>query len=284
MPQTQYAKKPFALEIQNITNLKCIVQKVLFNKAKNGKPYTRIEMEDNKRRKITGVIFDNWNKNVKEGNIITVSGALKTFKTGKHSIDIKQLTLVQPIQQKNTPEKKETPENSKTEQNKENTIKTECKKIADLIQDPVLHSFVINILTKHKEFFTAPGGKIYHDTNQNGLAKHSCDVAKIAIALAKETNANIDIVTAGALLHDLGKVVYAKDFSTKADIINAVTEKLLLQESQQTPVNETILEQLIRIALSHQGSKENGAYIAPKTLEEKIISIANELDIFRKRK
>ena len=293
MPQTQtYAGKPLPLEIQEVTGMKYVVEKVLFNTAKNGKPYTRIEMKDTRKKNVTGVIFDKWKKEIKEGDIVTVSGTLKKFRKGKYSIDIKEITpaqVITPNMQTSKPqETKNDPapaqNNKNTDSNaQENTIKIECKKIIDFIQDPNLHKFVMDTLTKHKEFFTAPGGKMYHDTHPGGLAEHSCRVARIALAIAKELSANIDLVIAGAVLHDIGKIAYNKNLSTKAEEINAISEKILVEQAAEAHLNPETLNNLIRIALSHQETKDNGAYFNPKSLEEKIVAVANTLDILKQQ-
>ena len=284
------------VEMQNVSELLCFVKRVFFNKDRNGNPYTRIEMENKRHQEITGIIFQKWNREIKKDDIIKVAGTLKKFKSKKYSMEIQKFThlnkLQQPVQVEETPslqqpvQVEETPSQpvKPSSKNKEEIqIRLETKMFIDLIQNEQIKTFLTSLFTKHNEFFTAPGSKFYHDTEKGGLAKHSLSVAKIALAVSKAINADNDIVIAGSLIHDLGKIAYLKEPDRAASTINAVTEKILIKESAATPIDSVILEKLIHIALSHQNSKEKGAYIEPKTIEEKIVAAANDLDIFSKR-
>src|SRR5205085_12316619 len=51
-----------------------------------------------------------------------------------------------------------------------------------------------------------PGSVSGHHAKLGGLLQHIVEVATIARATAKTCRANVDLVTAGVLLHDIGKL------------------------------------------------------------------------------
>jgi 3'-5' exoribonuclease len=58
-----------------------------------------------------------------------------------------------------------------------------------------------------EQFERAPGSTKGHHAKIGGLLQHTVEVANIAVTSARAIRkANVDLVTAGALLHDVGKV------------------------------------------------------------------------------
>ena len=56
-------------------------------------------------------------------------------------------------------------------------------------------------------FFIAPAAKDNHHNYESGLLQHSVEVTNIALSIASNfKNINLDLLTTGALLHDIGKV------------------------------------------------------------------------------
>jgi 3'-5' exoribonuclease len=138
-----------------------------------------------------------------------------------------------------------------------------------------------------KEFSRAPGGKLWHHAYIGGLLEHTLAVAHIAETIAGlYPEIKIDILLAGALLHDIGKIreyrtVGLIDFSDEGRLHghisighNMVAERI--QTISGFP--KELRDELLHLILSHQGSKENGSPIPPMTLEAMILYYADELD------
>jgi 3'-5' exoribonuclease len=51
-----------------------------------------------------------------------------------------------------------------------------------------------------------PASTVGHHAELGGLLRHTCEVASIGITIAGEAGADADLVLAGALLHDIGKL------------------------------------------------------------------------------
>jgi 3'-5' exoribonuclease len=137
------------------------------------------------------------------------------------------------------------------------------------------------------EFARTPGATRGHHALVGGLLLHSCEVAEIARASAKTMNGNVTLVTAGALLHDIGKVqAYAVDLSgfefTRAGQLlgHIVLGSLMLDERLATlPKSEQLSEEqrleLHHFIQSHHGQLEYGAAVRPMTLEAEILHFAD---------
>src|SRR5665213_2273758 len=74
-------------------------------------------------------------------------------------------------------------------------------------------------------FERTPGSPSSHHAKVGGLLLHTFEVASIARATARTTRANQDLVLAGALLHDIGKV---EAYEVSATGFSITTSGLLL--------------------------------------------------------
>ncbi|MCL4331903.1 MAG: tRNA (cytidine(56)-2'-O)-methyltransferase [Candidatus Thermoplasmatota archaeon] len=105
------------------------------------------------------------------------------------------------------------------------------------------------------------------------LVEHSLAVGKIAMELALRCHADIAVVRAGALLHDVGR--------TKSHGINhAVEGGAILNRREIAPVVVSIVERHIGAGIDEKEALELGLPprdYTPRTLEEKIVAQADNL-------
>jgi 3'-5' exoribonuclease len=112
-------------------------------------------------------------------------------------------------------------------------------------------------------------------------------VTNIARTTAKTMNANVDLVVAGALLHDIGKVeAYGIDGGVFANtpcglLLGHVVLGCLMLERRLAALGQTIcsagqLLDLQHMILSHHGSLEFGSPVQPMTTEAEIVHWADE--------
>lgn len=137
------------------------------------------------------------------------------------------------------------------------------------------------------DFARTPGATRGHHAVVGGLLLHSCEVAEIARVSAKTMGGNVTLVTAGALLHDIGKTqAYAVDLSgfdfTRAGMLlgHIVLGSLMLDERLATlKASEKISDEqrleLHHFIQSHHGIPEYGAAVRPMTLEAEILHFAD---------
>lgn len=136
-------------------------------------------------------------------------------------------------------------------------------------------------------FERAPGSTAGHHAKIGGLLLHTFEVASIARATARTTRANQDLVFAGAMLHDIGKVeayeISAAGFShTPCGLLlgHIVLGALMLERALArlgSPVcSEGQVLELQHMILSHHGTLEFGSPVQPMTAEAEIIHWADE--------
>lgn len=166
----------------------------------------------------------------------------------------------------------------------------DCYELASDIKHDLLRHVCWEALERLKlEWLTAPGAKTIHHAYIGGTLVHTASVAKIAKAIASAMpQANVDLTTAGALLHDIGKLwTYEMD-----GLIVTMTPTGILQdhlymgaryvEDLATSLSEgedrELILLLVHIILSHHGHQEYGSVIPPMSMEAHIVHAADLLD------
>ena len=139
-----------------------------------------------------------------------------------------------------------------------------------------------------EQFERAPGSTKGHHAKIGGLLQHTVEVANIAVTSARAIRkANVDLVTAGALLHDVGKVeayeIGPGGFAATPCglLVGHVVLGLLHVERRLTtlgepPCTEGQLLELRHMILSHHGKLEFGSPVVPMTLEAQIVHQADD--------
>jgi 3'-5' exoribonuclease len=135
-----------------------------------------------------------------------------------------------------------------------------------------------------RRYGQCPASIAGHHAKIGGLLKHTTEVAAIARTIARVAGGDPELILAGALLHDIGKLeAYAWDgiFDyTEAHyllghvVLGARMLDRRLRESGQpcTPREHELLEHLI---LAHHGQLEFGSPVRPVTLEAEILHWAD---------
>ncbi len=134
-------------------------------------------------------------------------------------------------------------------------------------------------------FKRAPGAMTIHHAWLGGLLEHSVGVARIARAAAKNyEGVDVDLITAGALLHDVGKM---RELEVTTNIKvgeegmlrgHTVIGEEMVREKARGLLDEVTLRKLSHIILSHLGRHEYGAPKLPMFAEAAIVYYADELD------
>ncbi len=136
-------------------------------------------------------------------------------------------------------------------------------------------------------FERAPASTGGHHAVIGGLLLHTYEVASIARATARTTRANRDLVFAGAMLHDIGKVeayeVGAAGFTPSPCglllghvVLGALMLERALARLGYQVCSEGQLLELQHMILSHHGTLEFGSPVQPMTLEAEIVHWADE--------
>lgn len=139
----------------------------------------------------------------------------------------------------------------------------------------------------YKQFIKNPAAMRFHHAYVGGLLVHSVDVAMLAIAMAGQIdNANTDIIIAGALLHDIGKVKEISSeigfpYTEAGRMLGHISLGMMLVEKIAEQVYELTLadkQHLLHVLASHHGSIEKGSPVPCTTKESFIVHYADELN------
>jgi 3'-5' exoribonuclease len=153
---------------------------------------------------------------------------------------------------------------------------------------PPLGQLVLRVLDHYREeFLVCPAALRYHHPYLGGLLEHTWFVTRHALAsLEIYPELNRDLVLAGAILHDLGKIKElanppAPERTVPGHLLGHIVLgwEMVRSEAQALNFSDPILlVQLEHIILSHHGSMEFGSPILPKTREALLVNFLDDLD------
>ena len=166
------------------------------------------------------------------------------------------------------------------------------KLIADIKRED-LRKFVEAVFFTHNLWDKVtlwPAAISLHHAYTGGLLEHSVSVALGAKGIAShyadfKIPVNMDLVIAGALLHDIGKteaytIAPTPLIATKGNVIEHVTlgYTMFMKFAEKEHLAEDLTLALGHILISHHGRREFGSPVLPGTPEAMIVSAADDLD------
>lgn len=159
------------------------------------------------------------------------------------------------------------------------------------VQDPNVKAILLAFLddpTIAKGLPLAPAAKGIHHAYAGGLADHILSVMKLAHRMADHyPMADRDLLVAGALLHDIGKVTELSyvngnfDYSDEGRLVGhlVMTAQMIREKALALPGFPRELEwHLTHIVLAHHGQLEYGSPKLPVTIEAHIVHAIDSLD------
>ena len=168
------------------------------------------------------------------------------------------------------------------------------KKEISLIENTQLKN-LLNLLFNDSEFVklyaSSPSAMTHHHNYIGGNLEHSVGVVRLCKNICEMyDNVDNDLVTAGAILHDIGKL---KEYKTgaaieKTDVGNFIghivigdrwiREKIAQFKKKGKEFDQVLEDKLCHIILSHHGKYEYGSPRMPKTIEAAVIHAADLMD------
>ena len=157
----------------------------------------------------------------------------------------------------------------------------------NLIKDNDIRTLVNFIITKeYDKFTTYPAAVSVHHNIKSGLMLHTLNVVRNAITIANNyKDIDYDILIAGALLHDIGKVY---EYTVTGTISNeglfadhiSIGSRIFIQAAEVLDVNllKRDIYHINHIILSHHGKLEWGSTKIPATKEAFIVHQADYID------
>jgi 3'-5' exoribonuclease len=163
----------------------------------------------------------------------------------------------------------------------------ELQRRIDGVADPGIQALLRRVVADHGDRLRVwPAARTVHHAYRSGLLEHILQVARVGEALAAIYDADADLVFAGALLHDIGKLYeidYSRvgTYSLEGNLVGHIPLGLMLIREAATGLpslserTRTLIEHLVA---SHHGSLEFGSPVTPMTVEAFILSAADDLD------
>lgn len=252
--------------------------------AKNGKPYLTLKLMD-KTGEVDAKVWDNADQ---VGSLFDRNDFLAV--RAKASVYLGKMQLI-------VSELKRVPEESvdladflpEAERNIGEMVQ-ELNALLETVKDPDLGRLLRSFFHDPElmaQYRVAPAAKGMHHVYLGGLLEHSLAVAKLVDAMVPlYQGLNRDLLIAGALLHDIGKVremTYLRcfDYSDEGKLIGHITigVEMLQERLARLPGFPLELGMLLKhMLLSHHGQYEYGSPKRPKTIEATILNYLDDLD------
>lgn len=247
----------------------------------NGNQYANIELQD-KTGKIEGKKWSIDSEDIyvfTPGNIVSINGEVLLYKGNlqvkiysgreldKRAVDLSRFLIQSDYSLENLKERYNT--------------------LLNQIEDSEINNLVKTIFAKYeREIFSYPAAKTNHHNYLRGLITHSISMAEIASFVgSKYDNINLDILIAGALLHDIGKIIELSGpeittYTTEGQLLGHISIgfSMLKDECNKLNIDKEKSTQLQHIVLSHHGKFEYGSPVLPATKEAILLSMIDDMD------
>jgi 3'-5' exoribonuclease len=156
------------------------------------------------------------------------------------------------------------------------------------VRDPFLRVLLNRIIADHEEQLREwPAALAVHHAYRGGLLEHVIQMIDIGRYLARAYAVREDLVIAGVVLHDIGKLrelsydAGITSYSRDGNLVGHLGLGLILLHETANGISgfpEDLRAHLAHLVLSHHGTKEHGSPVEPKTLEAFILASIDELD------
>jgi 3'-5' exoribonuclease len=286
MQKEHVVGKMFVSEIRDRSQVDSVflVKEKITAMAKNGKPYLTLRLMD-KSGEVDAKIWDNVDAiaaTFDKDDFIAIRSKATVY-LGKMQLVVSELRRV--------PDEEVTLANFLPEA--ERAIAEMERELSDLVAT-LGDRHLKQLLTAFFDdpsfmagYRTAPAAKGMHHVYLGGLLEHSLAVARLVDRIVPlYADLNRDLLIAGALLHDVGKVremAYLRsfDYTDEGKLIGHITigvemihEKVVAMDGFP-PQLAMLLKHLV---LSHHGQYEFGSPKRPKTVEATILNYLDDLD------
>jgi 3'-5' exoribonuclease len=156
------------------------------------------------------------------------------------------------------------------------------------VRDPHIRVLLNRITADHEvELREWPAALQIHHAYRGGLLEHKLKMAETGRFLARAYDANEDLVLAGVLLHDIGKLQELRydpggaTYTRDGNLIGHIGLGLILIREAINGISgfpDDLRAQIEHLIVSHHGSRDRGSPVEPRTIEAFILSMVDELD------
>ncbi len=258
-----------------------LLQNVTQRTTKDGRPYLLLILRDNtgQANAVFWDVPDYVNTWAKSGTVALVTGRVVSYK------DTLQITITDLSQAENPDMSDFLAASQRSREEMIAELKQFIGRLAEPWQGLVAHILLDDAFLP--QFANAPAARSMHHAYISGLMEHTLSMATLADYLADHyPHVNRDLLIAGTLLHDLGKVYeYSVDgefaFSEDGRMVGHIVRAIVIIEAAAAELNTLSPEQIrhiIHLIASHHGTLEYGSPATPKTLEAILLHQIDSLD------
>lgn len=266
---------------QQVAGKFLILDKV-YRKTKDGKDMYNLKLGD-ASGEIDSVVWENCNVTgqLEAGAVIGVLGDLGSF-SGRVQITAKRIKVLE-----------EDPGDYVKQAENLEALKAHFLELLHSIQDPYLKPLMAQIFTPdtRESFFRAPAAKRIHHNYPGGLLEHTCFVADICLkAAGSYPIIHRDLLLAGALLHDVGKIMEYKNgvspqYTMEGKLLGHIvmgsemlSQQIALLRLDGLAFPERLEWMVKHMILSHHGSLEFGSPVIPLFPEAFVLHVVDNMD------
>jgi len=266
------------LQVKSVVRGWLLVMEAQSRVAKNGKSYRHMKLRDQRGNTIAANQFDlprNETLVPQEGKVVLLEGVVEEFNNETvlklsraqldevASPDLFLLGTRRPIAQ----------------------IEEHFQELSSRVYHPGLYELLHSCFSAEvtERFRRWPAAVRHHGAVTGGLIEHTVNVTLIADRLAQLYACNSNLVLAGALLHDIGKLEELEEevgagFTERGRMFGHIilgAQYVQKQAELVQDLDQATLSDLLHIILAHHGTKEAGSPVCPVTIEALIVHQAD---------
>lgn len=252
--------------------------------SQKGSPYLNIRLRD-KTGEVEGKVWDNalaWDKAFKKGDLIRIQARALSFKNAV------QLSIIELKKVEDT--EVELADYFPVAKGNRAAMFAEILDYCGQVKTPCLAALLQAFFRDEKVaglFRRAPAAKGFHHVYIGGLLEHTLSVVRLLDrAAAHYAGVNRDLLIAGGILHDIGKIYEFSfdrivEYSDPGRLVGHIVIGVEMVDAKIAAIpdfpEQTAME-LRHLILSHHGVLEYGSPKRPKTLEALIVHYMDDLD------
>ena len=246
--------------------------------ARNGKPFRQLQLRDQRGNKIKAIQFDLLRAEPpvpESGKVVLLEGVVEEY---YNEVQLK-LTRAE-LDDSVSPDLFVVGTRRSME-----LLERDFKELMSKVRHPGLRILLQDCFTPEvmERFRRWPAAVRHHGAVVGGLLEHTVNVSLIAERLSLLYKANQELVLAGALLHDIGKLEELEEqvgsgFSAAGNMFGHIVLGMQYVQEQARRVSEldgATCQDLLHIILTHHGTKEFGSPVCPATIEALIVHLAD---------
>jgi 3'-5' exoribonuclease len=252
--------------------------------SQKGSPYLNIRLKD-RTGEVDGKVWENalaWNKVFKKGDLIRIQARALSFKNAIQ-LSIVELKKVEDADV-------ELADYFPVARGDHAAMFAEILAYCGQVKTPCLSALLQVFFQDEKIaglFRRAPAAKGFHHVYIGGLLEHTLSVVRLLDrAAAHYEGVNRDLLIAGGILHDIGKIYEFSferivEYSDPGRLVGHIVIGVEMVDAKIAAIPdfpEQMAMELRHLMLSHHGVLEYGSPKRPKTLEALIVHYMDDLD------